>query len=573
MKIMSTITFKFRLLAILVCVLCALGASAYDFYVDSIYYNITGPNTVEVTSQKNRVPSYTGDVVIPETVTHEDVTYTVTSIGYEAFYKEAFCHCERLTYVYIPKNVRQIDAEAFSLCLRLNTMAVDPENPYFDSRDNCNAIIQTATNTLVAGGSQTVIPNTVETIGDYAFSYRQDVDSIYIPNSVKAIGAYAFYISCIHQVNFPDSLQRIGAYAFQYAHIKSAILPNTVTSIGGHCFEDCRELENVKLSQNLTILEGSLFDGCVGLKHVIIPNGVTEIRYSAFAWCMGLESIVIPASVTKIDRNPFQSCTSLTSMVVEEGNPVFDSRDNCNAIIETATNKLYAGCLTTVLPSTIDSIGNMAFSYAVYSGECLDIPDRLKFIGWMSFDGSPNLKKICGGDSLIYIEYYGFGSCHELKEIYLGKSLKTISEGAFSNSVKLTTVVLQDSVNYIGPRAFDNSKLLESFTCKALTPPELGTKAFPDEALANATLYVPMRTIEDYRNADGWKDFAHIEGIYLPVDANADGKINVSDINAMLNRLLSGEEITDPVYDMNCDGAVNVTDVMLMINYIMTMTE
>ena len=101
----------------------------------------------------------------------------------------------------------------------------------------------------------------------------------------------------------------------------------------------------------------------------------------------------------------------------------------------------------------------------------------------------------------------------------------------------------------------------------------LGEDVFHDEALANATLYVPMRTIEDYRNADGWKDFAHIEGIYLPVDANADGKINVSDINAMLNRLLSGEEITDPVYDMNCDGAVNVTDVMLMINYIMTMTE
>ena len=113
-------------------------------------------------------------------------------------------------------------------------------------------------------------------------------------------------------------------------------------------------------------------------------------------------------------------------------------------------------------------------------------------------------------------------------------------------------------------------KELESITCKALTPPTVGTKAFESDALANATLYVPMKTIEDYRVADGWKDFVHIEGIYLPVDANNDGKFSIADISSLIDILLSGNNIDEPSLDMNCDGRVTIADVSAMINYLLS---
>ena len=240
---------------------------------------------------------------------------------------------------------------------------------------------------------------------------------------------------------------------------------------------------------------------------------------------------------------------------------------------------MISGSNVTIIPNSVDTIADYSF-YGMYNLRSIDIPNSVKYIGKDAFDYCYYLHHVKVGDSVTVIGDYAFSSCNGLYidsigmiDLKLGKAIKTIGCSAFERCKDLPSVVFQDSINYIGDNAFSSCKKLTSVTCKALIPPTLGSNVFYAETMSNGTLYVPMRTIEDYRNADGWKDFAQIEGIYLPVDANADGKINVSDINAMLNRLLSGEEITDPVYDMNCDGAVNVTDVMLMINYIMTMTE
>ena len=477
-RIMRTLTIKNRLMAIATCVLCALCANAYDFYVDSVYYNITSSTTVEVTSKVNRVASYSGDVVIPETVTYDDVTYTVTGIGYEAFRPspitsiqlpttlqyigkgafdrcgqiteihvpesvtsigtwafydckklvsvnipegvtgigeltfgncnilpsitlpeslqtigaEAFAYCHGLRTIFIPKNVQQIHAQAFSYCEHLNAYTVDSENPYFDSRDNCNAIIETATNKLVAGGAQTVVPDGIKTIGAYAFSYRHDLDTLYLPNSVKTIGSYAFASCGIHKMNIPDSLEAIGGYAFTYANFKNVVLPNTVTSIGSNAFQRCQQMTSIVLSENLQTIPYELFADCLSLKEVIIPNSVTSINYGAFEWCSSLEHVFIPNSVTSIGSMIFRFCRELKCIEVEEGNPVFDSRENCNAVIETATNKLRFGCGTTVIPSSVDTIGVSSF-YGMSKMRSIDIPNTVNYIEKSAFGVAISLSR------------------------------------------------------------------------------------------------------------------------------------------------------------------------------------
>ncbi|MBR1789141.1 MAG: leucine-rich repeat domain-containing protein, partial [Bacteroidaceae bacterium] len=180
----------------------------------------------------------------------------------------------------------------------------------------------------------------VTSIGSYAFSGCTGLTSVIIGNSVTSIGSYAFQgCSGLTSVDIGDGVTSIGSYAFQgCTGLTSVTIPNSVTEIGE-----------------------SAFSGCTGLTSVTIPNSVTEISYYAFKSCTGLTSVTIPNSVTKIRGSAFSGCTGLEQMRVEAGNTTYDSRENCNAIIETASNSLIAGCKNTVIPYSVTSIGNSAF--------------------------------------------------------------------------------------------------------------------------------------------------------------------------------------------------------------------
>lgn len=182
-----------------------------------------------------------------------------------------FFQCSSLTSLTIPKSVTTIGHEAFSYCYGLTSLNVEAGNTKYDSRDNCNAIIETATNKLVSGTKNTVIPNSVTTIGNEAFL------------------------------------------------------------------------------------------GCRGLTSITIPNSVTTIEDGAFHGCYALVSIKIPKSVTTIGILPFVDCHNLNSLNVEAGNTKYDSRDNCNAVIETSTNAIVAGCPATTIPATVTEIGSYVF--------------------------------------------------------------------------------------------------------------------------------------------------------------------------------------------------------------------
>lgn len=227
-----------------------------------------------------------GTLVIPSTVKSGNTTYRVTSIGIMAFMAN-----EELTSITIPATVKKIGKEFLLYCPSIKSISVDAENPIYDSRNNCNAIIHTATNELIVGCKNTVIPNTVTRIGNDAFNSAKEMTEINIPNSVTSIGSGAFG-GC-------ESLTSIK-------------LPESITSIAEKTFDGCRELTEVGFPPNLENIGDNAFYGCGWrVLALTIPNTVKIIGAQAFGGMVNVNEITIPASVTKIDQGAFNSCSSL----------------------------------------------------------------------------------------------------------------------------------------------------------------------------------------------------------------------------------------------------------------------
>ena len=286
-------------LLLAVALLLPQAAAAYDFMADGLCYNRNSDGTsVTVTYQNSSSPRYSnlsGDLVIPETVTYNGTTYSVTSIRTNAFW-----NCSGLTSVTIPNSVTSIGNNPFYGCSGLESMVVAAGNSTYDSRDNCNAIIETATNTLISGCKTTTIPNSVTSIGTSAFRGCSGLTSVTIPNSVTSIGSGAFQ---------------------ECSGLTSVTIPNSVTAIGESAFAYCSGLTSVTIGNSVTSIGSGAFQECSGLTSVTIPNSVTSIGEYAFAYCSGLTGeLVIPNSLTSIGSGAFQECSGLTSVTV--GNSV-----------------------------------------------------------------------------------------------------------------------------------------------------------------------------------------------------------------------------------------------------------
>ena len=328
--------------------LVATAATAQGFEVDGIYYKYNGDGTVSVTfkgsSYDEYTDEYTGDVVIPSSVAN----LSVTSIG-----DSAFRGCSKLKSVTIPNSVTSIGDSAFRGCSELKSVT---------------------------------IPNSVTSIGDDAFWACSDLKSVTIGNSVETIGNSAFR---------------------ECYSLTSVTIPNSVTSIGDDAFYKCSGLTSVTIPNSVETIGNSAFQYCIGLTSVTIPNSVTSIGERTFLGCSDLTSVTIGNSVTSIGGGAFLYCSGLTSIIVDSENQIYDSRENCNAIIETASNKLLYGCKNTIIPNSVTSIGDYAFYYC--SGlTSVTIPNSVTSIGEWAFRDCSGLTSViskavapptCGSDA------------------------------------------------------------------------------------------------------------------------------------------------------------------------------
>ena len=562
--------------------------------------------------------SVTGTLTVPS----EIEGYRVVSIGESAFFRNnlseiilpesitringtAFRYSFELSSITIPKSVTYISNGAlFSECPKLREIIVDKDNPIYDSRDNCNAIIHTASNMLIAGCGGTIIPRTCTAIASTSLMDCYGMESLFInkdltyinpitpiwgcpdlesivveegnpyyasPNNCNAIidmQNEALILGCSQTV-IPSNVKIISDAAFfNNKKLKSIVIPEGVEALFSQTFTGCENLEEVTLPSTLTYMAGNDFSQC-NLKSIFIPDGVERLMGSfwnnfnltnitggknlvesghgtfagcacetftigdkvetigdAFERCSNLKSIYIPKGVQSIGREAFKSCYSLESMEVEKENPVYDSRNNCNAIIETATNKMVAGCMNTTFPEGVKSIADYCF--------------------WECY----HLKEVNFPNSLEEIGNYAFYLCENLQAVTLPNNLKELGDGAFNNCNNLRYVFVNwpEPIPLYSGSTFSNS--------------------------ANAILYVPDGCKAAYLAAEFWRDFKEIRErseMLIPGDTNGDGKVSITDAVYIVNYVLHqpAADFREAAADLNGDGKITITDAVQIINIIL----
>ena len=478
---------------------------AYDFKSGDLYYNITSDTTVEIMYQYElSSDNYAGltTATIPETVTYEGTTYSVTSIGEYAFYE-----CTSLTSITIPNSVTSIGEGAFYECTSLTSITIP------------NSVTSIRNNVFLDCSSLTslTIPNSVTSIGDCAFRHCSSLTSITIPNSVTSIGSSAFdgcsslssiqieattpptlgnsaFASNLTAIYIPDNTSSAyqQAWGNEYTYVNNettltlhvevpGILEDLIFEVGTRpvlvaklilsgtlndndftCMrETMTSLVDVDLA-GITNTSGVDFRNKSKLVHIILPTNLASVEEMAFSYCRSLTSVTIGNSVTSIGNRAFMDCTSLTSITI---------------------------------PNSVTSIGNQAF----------------------------------------YM-------CTSLTSITIPNSVTSIGSSAFSCCYDLTSVTISNSVTSIGSNAFWNSPSLTSITCLGTTPPNASDLGAPT---STCTLTVPHSAYKAYLRHTYWGSFLNINTGYL--------------VNLQTNNTQWGKVTGDGLYFLDSIATITAT--------------
>jgi len=419
-----------------------------EFSVDNLNYKITSlePATVEVA----RNFDCTGDIVIPSTVTYNEIEFEVTAIGVQAFY---FC---RITSIAIPESVTSIGDGAFSDCSRLTSI---------------------------------IIPGSVTSIGNMAFFYCDGLRSVTIPSSVTTIG--------------------FGAFAQCYS-LTSINIPESITSIRDNVFLSCVSLQSISIPESIISIGKSAFSDCYRLTSITIPTSVTSIGDGAFNNCNSLTLITIPELVISIGEYVFSGCTSLTAINVDTDNVSFSSENGVLFNYDKTVIMAYPAGKTETsynIPSSVNSIDKDAF-YNCTNLTSITIPPSVASIGDGAFRYCSNLTSINIPTSVTTIRNYTFCNCTRLTSINIPASLTWIGVMAFNECSALTSITFPAYLKVIDNFAFSYCSSLTSITSHIANPDSVETRLHALNYINNAcTLYVPEGSLSLYQNKKPWSNF------------------------------------------------------------------
>ena len=452
-------------LIMLMSALLPKAANGYDFKEGGLFFNVNQdgksvtltyevPIMFALDAPAPTEKGYIGNIVIPSKVKHDGKTYTVTAVS-----DYAFCANSELLSVVIPASVKAIGKGAFMQCYRLQ--------------------------------------------------------SVQLPPALTEISDYLFAESSLPAVTLPGKVKHIGESAFNSCRLKSLNIPNSVETIGRGAFSSNRQLEELTMGNSVTTIGEGAFSLCPALRSFSFPHSLKTIEPQAFNECGALTTVTIPASVTSIGSGAFSNCEGLTSIKVATGNKRFDSRDNCNAIIETGTNTLVAGCNGTTVPASVSAIGDEAF-YGCDSLTTVDLPASVTKIGYRAYFYCHKIRSVNLPNSVTSIGSYAFVGCDSLETVEIPNSVTTIADDAFLHDDHIKTVTIGSGVTSIGAWAFKGLDAVKSITSKIVdaTSVDMGDDVFDEINKETCTLYVPRGSAERYSNAPQWRDFKHIVEIF-----------------------------------------------------------
>ena len=526
---------------------CCVGYLFVDYYYDTATYTETWTSTLTTATIPTSMTTITPYMFYRCTnLSSVTIPTTVTSIGDYAFQQSA------ITTLNIPSSVVSIGNSAFCYCTGLTSI---------------------------------IVPDSVVSVGNACFRECSNLTNVALSKNLTSIPDYCFYqCSKLQSVNITNGLTSIGNQAFYgCSSLTSVAIPSTVTSIGTYAFYICSKLTNVELPDGITSIPNNCFSGCTMLRSVNIPSSVTSIGYNAFQNCSSfsttigsniqsigsfafentaLRSVTIPATCTSVGDRVFRGCTKLNTIVVESGNPKYDSRNNCNAIIETATNKLIMGCNNSTIPDSVVIIAGASF-YGMTGLDTITIPESITKIETYAFYNCTGLTTInynatncdnlttnsnyvfqkagysSGGVTLnigaqvtkipnyLFSPYASASTSYSMNLVavnWLGDSCTTIGSYAFAYNTSLQSITIPASVEYIYAYAFSNSNLNKisfedaSIWYKVSSSSNMlskinGAKTTVTDSSTNATWFI---NLSGYYNYYWYKSLGH----NLTYDAN-----------------------------------------------------
>ena len=499
----------------------ALIVSATTLYAETVkignlYYSL-GTTTAQVvndqSSDKSVYKDYTS-VTVPASVTYNNYTYPVTSIGTSAF--EGLTNLQSVT---LPTSVTTIGTDAFYGCTKLGSVNLEEGLTTINLRAfyNCNLTEITIPSTVTSIGNAAFKGNPTTTIvwkpadcsigsDDSApfYSTNSQVTSFTFADGVEVVPAYICKnMSLLDTIVLPASVNRLGQYAFMNCtNLKSINLPVTQKTLPISFMEGCSSLESIELPATLTTINQDAFYGCSSLKNVNLHEGITTIYQRAFQNCK-LESVTIPSTVTSIGSsafkgNPTKSVTWLPA--------------NCS--VGTGDNAPFYGSQITsfVFGDSVKTIPGY-LCYQMNKLDSVTLPEKLTTIGQYAFNGCSLFKNVTIPASVTSIGTYAFAFCTSLKNFEFPKGIKTVATSVLEGCTALEDVIIPASVTTIGQDAFYNCSKLVSIHNYAITPQSLQSRAVYNVNKQTCILYVPIDYIDLYRAADVWKDFANIIGV------------------------------------------------------------
>ena len=541
--------------------LCSTAASAYNFELGGIYYNILTKNTVEVTYHGSAY-AYSGNVNIPTSVTYNGTTYSVVSIGQSAFYNSV-----NLISLSIPSTVTSIAEESISNCTALESISVNNNNTVYDSRNNCNAVIETATGILVAGCKNTIIPTEgIKAIGNSAFRDCTNLASIVLPSTIESIGNNAFnYCSNLKNISIPQGVKSIGTAAFSNCTgLASVAFNNCAASLANNAFYNCGALKEVNLGNNITSIGNNVFYNCSSLTTIFLGSNITSIGDNAFGNCYNITSItsLIPADkLFTINSNVFNGTTgsSCTLYVPADAKATYAATAGWSkfTVVKSAT---YGTCGNNATWKFMDGTLTISGEGTIYKAnvEWIDykndikkvvIEDGINYIGGDTFKDHTNLKTVTIAQSLTGIGYRAFSGCTSLTSITIPNNVTSIQEYAFSGCTSLTSITIPNSVTDMGICTFYNCSNLSSVKIGS------GLTTIPSQAfdmctnLTNITIPNTVTRIEGSFSYTGITSFTLPSSVTYISNHSLYGCDNLSSIIVDEN---------NPVYDSrdNCNAII-----------------